>query len=111
MTTQDGLEISIPRINFALLKSEDRTSDGLHDFVARALVGFKEAIGKAWLRHLVRRSCDSTEHFLEALDDRMLGRLGLKRCEIRTAMRELEGELIRQLDGSHEIIDLQAERS
>lgn len=110
-TTSDGIETTIARINHALLGRERRPGDDLQHFVARALVGFKEAIGKAWLCHLIRRSCESTECFLKSLDDRTLDRIGLQRGDIRSAIRDLEVELLRQLDRSPEVLDLQAERS
>lgn len=75
------------------------------------LICLRETVTKAWLRHLIRRSCDSTECFLKALDDRTLDRIGLEKADIRAAVRDLEVELLRQLDPSPAILDLQAERS
>jgi uncharacterized protein YjiS (DUF1127 family) len=111
MYTPDGIETTISRVNHAHLSRERLPGDQLQNFVARALVGFKEAIGRAWLRHLICRSCESTECFLKALDDQTLDRIGLERADIRAAVRDLEVELLRQLDPSSDILDLQAERS
>lgn len=77
----------------------------------RLLIGLREAVTRAWLRHLIRRSCDSTECFLKALDDRTLDRIGLERSDIRSAIRDLEVELLRQLDRSPDVLDLPVERS
>ena len=110
-TTQDCIETTIAMTSHAPLKRELRQAGYLRQLVARTLVRFKEAVGKAWLRHLIRRSCDSTECFLKALDDRTLDRIGLERADIRSAVRDLEVELLRQLDPSPVVLDLQAERS
>ncbi len=110
MSTPDSIETTIARIAHTLV-GERHSGGPVQHFVTRALVGFKETIGRAWLLHLIRRSCDSTEYFLKSLDDRHLDRIGLERDEIRSAVRELETELIRQLDRSPDVLDLQAERS
>jgi hypothetical protein len=110
MSTSDSIETTISRMAH-MLALERSTGNHLQHFVARALVGFKETIGRAWLRHLIRRTCDSTEVFLKSLDDRTLDRIGLERDAIRSAVCDLELELTRQLDRSPDVLDLQAERS
>lgn len=88
----DHLNASAVSADFTILSNVGPTSSV--NRVGRAGRALTDRILRAWRRHITRRSCRAAALYLRGLNDGALGKIGLQRPEIPSAVRELEASLL-----------------